>query len=83
MIVQSILKGYKEATASKRRKQEFESLASYPLLYSSGYLEDKFKEANNEFERECILDHLLYHDTHGIDSYDKLENKLTDKYWRD
>lgn len=83
MVIQSILKGYKEATASKRRKQEYESLASYPLLYSSDYLEEKYQGAASEFERECVLDHLLYHDTHGIDSYDRLEKKLTNKYWRD
>lgn len=85
-LLNSFLKGYTSAQTphadEKKRKWQFEELSATPFLFSSGYLNEVYEEANNKQEYETILDHLYRHQATEVESYAELEKKIIDKYWR-
>jgi hypothetical protein len=88
-IIQSIFDGYSSAKtpyADKKEKEwQFQELESYPMLFSSTYLNECYNKATKKSEYESILDHLYkFADvTHDVPSYQKIEQKIIDKYRRD
>lgn len=47
----------------------YNDLTETPYLYSSKHLRGMYKDARNNDERECILQHLVNHQVHDDDEY--------------
>ncbi|MDF2534437.1 MAG: hypothetical protein K0R18_594 [Bacillales bacterium] len=84
-FIKSIFDGYGAAKEPERKEWTFQELESYPMLFSSKYLNECYNQATKKSEYESILDHLYrFADvTHDVPSYQKIEQKIIDKYRRD
>lgn len=86
--VREVIEGVHEAHKEKYRDWEYNHLTTTPFLQDDEYLEKMYKGARNKHEHECILDHLYRFDSIvndgilDIPCYQKLEQKIVNKYWR-
>jgi hypothetical protein len=87
-FIKSIFDGYSSAKTPygdrKEKAREFQELETYPMLFSSHYLDEMYGKASRKSEYESILDHIYrFNDvTQDVDSYRVIEQKIIDKYWR-
>lgn len=83
-VFKSVIQGYKSTTYAKRKEKEkaFSELGCTPFLFSSGYLNEMYDEANSKDEYETILDHMYRHEATEIESYADIEERIINKYWR-
>lgn len=88
-FVKSLFDGYAAAKTpyadKKKRDWEFKELETYPMLFSSEYLNTMYDKAETKSEHESILEHLYKFgkNTENVESYRKIEKKIIDKYRRD
>lgn len=83
-LIKGLISGYSDAKAPKRKEWKYQELEEYPMLFSSKYLNECYEEATKKQEFESILDHIYRFGevTHNVPSYQKIEQKIIDKYWR-
>ena len=81
-LIKGVAEGYSEAPSIKRKKLDwaYEELEETPYLYSSNYLYELVDDAETQDDLLCVFEHLERHQTHGIESYDKLFGKAAKKY---
>jgi len=81
-FIAAIFAGYKEATKDKKKQLEYEGLLHTPFLNSPEYLMDLYNQAENEEQRDCIIDHINRHKVYEIGAYGDLYNKHIDERWK-
>lgn len=83
-IIKAIFEGYKAAKEKNPdyRSWEYDYLLTTPYLHSSQYLGELYEKAKDDYQKECIVDHLNRHNTWGIKSYDKIQKKFIDERWK-
>lgn len=85
-FIKSIFDGYKHsgAPAKKSRDWSYQELESYPMLFSSNYLNQMYDQAANKDDYESILTHIYRFGevTSDVESYKAIEQKIIDRYWR-
>lgn len=79
-LVEGLLGGHQKKVESYK----FTELESSPLLFSSDYLSDLYKEGNKK-EKEQIYDHMLRHAAidEEYDGYMNLASNIENDLWRD
>ena len=81
-IIKAMFDGYKETQPRRNHKGwEYESLTRTPFLHSSDYLNSMYEDAQSDFEKDCIVDHMVRHDAWDTNSYKRLEQKIIDERW--
>lgn len=81
-FIKSVFEGYSTSpsTQEKRRKRLIDELEWYPMLFSSGHLNDVLEQSETKEEHEAILDYLYRFNATEVDSYQQIEQKIIDKY---
>ncbi len=83
-----MLKGLVEGLLGSHQKKveayKFSELEDSPLLFSSDYLGDLYKEGNKQ-QKEQIYDHMLRHKVIGeeFEGYMDLASNIENDLWRD
>lgn len=67
---------------NRRREWKYRELEETPFLFSSGYLDELRQQATRKDEFEGILAHMYRHNANELQSYQEVERKIIDKYWR-
>ena len=81
-LIKGVAQGYSEAPSTQRKKLDwaYEELEETPYLHSSKYLYELVDEAETQDDLFSVFEHLERHQTHGIESYDKLFGTAAKKY---
>lgn len=81
-FVRSIFEGYKSARKDEDFQRPFDELGWTPFLFSSDYLGELYGVASTKEQHESILDHLYRHRATEVESYQNIEQKIIDKYYK-
>lgn len=81
-FLRSVKSGYVEGKKSSVREQKYKELEHFPMLFSSQYLSELYLDAETPEECDEIMTYMFRFDcvNQGIESYDKLFNKLNKKH---
>lgn len=80
-FVKSMFDGYRDVKKDDY-SQQFAELEWTPFLFSSDYLNDMYSKATTKEQHETILGHLYRHEATDVDSYQSIEKRIIDKYFK-
>lgn len=85
-IAKGFFEGLRDAPTphkdKKKKEWEFQDLDTFPMLYSSNYLNDMYDKSTKKSHHESILGHIYRHQVEDIESYQNIEKKIINHYWK-